>query len=65
MWKLHKSTNNTNKPSRKKYDFETNNTLNKIVLFKENLPEPTLAAWIVFKVEFVKTMKRTFVRMDI
>lgn len=38
MWKLHKSANNINKPSRKKYDFETNNTLNKIVLFKENLP---------------------------
>ena len=44
---------------------ETSNTLDKIVLFEENLSEPTLPTWIVFKVEFVKTMKCTFVRVDI
>lgn len=53
---MHKSVNKI---------FRTSNTLDKIVLFKENLSEPTLATWIVFKVEFVKTMKRTFVRVDI
>jgi hypothetical protein len=48
-----------------KQDFRTSNTLNEIILFKENLSEPTLATWVIFKVEFVKTVKCTFVCMDI
>jgi hypothetical protein len=53
---MHKSVNKI---------IETSDTLDKIVLFEENLSEPTLATRIVLKVEFVKTMKCTFVRMDI
>lgn len=40
-------------------------TLDEIILFKENLPKPTLTTGIILKVELIKTMKGTLVRMNI
>ena len=40
-------------------------TLYEIVLLQKDLPQPTLATWIVLEVELVKTMEGTLVCMDI
>ena len=40
-------------------------TLDQIILLKENLPEPTLTAGVVLQIELIKTMKCTFVCMNI
>jgi hypothetical protein len=40
-------------------------TLDKIVLFKENLPKSTLTTRIVLQVELIKAMKCALVRVNI
>lgn len=40
-------------------------TLNEIILFKENFPQPTLTTWIVLEVELVKAMKGALISVNI
>lgn len=42
-----------------------NVTLNEIILLKKYLPEPTLTARIVFKIELIKAMKSTLVCVNV
>lgn len=39
--------------------------MDKIILLKENLPEPTLTTGVVLKIELIKAMKSTLVCMNI
>ena len=41
------------------------NTLDEIILFKENFPKPTLTTGIVLEIELIKAMKCTLVCMNI
>lgn len=44
---------------------KTKYTLDKIILLKENLPEPTLTTGVILKIELIKAMKSTLVCMNI
>lgn len=51
-----------------KEDFSTfglSHTLDKIVLLQEDLSKSALSTWIILQVEFVKSVKCTFISMNI